>query len=102
MLTAFTDRQHHMLHLMLGPWVPPLPEVLTSDPGRVKSVLDLGCGTGAWFVPSVPSTKSVLLSHSTRAADVARAFPECSVVGVDLAPVQTECVRLKHMSFPAT
>ncbi|KAF8580131.1 S-adenosyl-L-methionine-dependent methyltransferase [Ramaria rubella] len=65
------DKQHRMFKIMMGQWVPPLPDVLSPEPGITKSVLDLGCGSGAWI------------------ADVARAFPECSAVGVDLAPVQT-------------
>ncbi|KAF8531256.1 S-adenosyl-L-methionine-dependent methyltransferase [Gautieria morchelliformis] len=63
------EKQHRMFTVMMGPWVAPLPDVLASEPGRVKSVLDLGCGTGAWIT------------------NVARAFPECSAVGVDLVPV---------------
>lgn len=64
------ERQHQMFQAIIGPWPAPLPEVLTSKPGIVKSVLDLGCGSGAWI------------------RDVARAFPHCSAVGVDLVPVQ--------------
>lgn len=87
-----TDKQHRMLKLLMGPWVPPLPEVLAPEPGITKSVLDIGCGTGAWFASYVSSTCLNIQASSNRIAEVARAFPECSAVGVDLAPVQTTYV----------
>jgi len=40
-------------------------------PGETKAVLDLGCGSGTWIM------------------EVARDFPNCSAVAVDLVPMQS-------------
>lgn len=33
-----------------GKYSPPLPEVLADDGFEAKAVLDLGCGSGCWYV----------------------------------------------------
>jgi len=56
---------------VMGKYPPPLPQVLADDtPGEIKAVVDLGCGSGSWIL------------------DVARDFPHCSTVAVDLVPMQ--------------
>ncbi|KAI6022234.1 S-adenosyl-L-methionine-dependent methyltransferase [Pisolithus microcarpus] len=56
------DNQYKMLCKVLGKYPPSLPAVLADDGFEVKTVLDLGCGSGIWIM------------------DVARKFPHCSVV----------------------
>ncbi|KAI0673624.1 hypothetical protein C8Q78DRAFT_1018090 [Trametes maxima] len=68
---ARLDRQHFMFMEMMGKYPPPLPEILADDtPGVTKTCVDLGCGSGSWIL------------------DVARDFPHCSAVAVDLVPMQ--------------
>ncbi|KAI9057027.1 hypothetical protein FKP32DRAFT_1615516 [Trametes sanguinea] len=65
------DRQHIMFMEVMGKYPPPLPEILADDtPGVTKTCVDLGCGSGSWIL------------------DVARDFPHCSAVAVDLVPMQ--------------
>ncbi|GJE88807.1 methyltransferase domain-containing protein [Phanerochaete sordida] len=64
------DQQHAMFREIMGKYPPPIFEVLADTPGQVKTVVDLGCGSGSWIV------------------DVARDFPNCSCVAVDLIPMQ--------------
>ncbi len=36
---------------IMGKYVPPLEAIMQDDvPGETKAVLDLGCGSGSWFV----------------------------------------------------
>ncbi|KAF9055905.1 hypothetical protein BJ165DRAFT_1429469 [Panaeolus papilionaceus] len=67
------DQQHEMMaDIMGGKYVPPMAEVMREEPfGEQKACLDLGCGRGTWIL------------------DVARDFPHCSAVAVDLIPMQT-------------
>ncbi|KAI9511740.1 S-adenosyl-L-methionine-dependent methyltransferase [Russula earlei] len=66
------DKQHTMFKRIMGAYVPPMAEVMADDtPGQVKAVLDLGCGSGSWIM------------------DVARDFPHCQAVAVDLVPMQS-------------
>ncbi|KAL4077513.1 S-adenosyl-L-methionine-dependent methyltransferase [Scleroderma citrinum] len=65
------DRQYEMFCKVMGKYSPLLPEVLADDGFQVKTVLDLGCGSGSWIM------------------DVARDFPHCSAVAVDLVPMQS-------------
>ncbi|PCH34099.1 hypothetical protein WOLCODRAFT_135501 [Wolfiporia cocos MD-104 SS10] len=66
------DRQHIMFMEVMGKYPPPLPQILADDtPGEPKTCVDLGCGSGSWIL------------------DVARDFPHCSAVAVDLVPMQT-------------
>ncbi|EIW87092.1 S-adenosyl-L-methionine-dependent methyltransferase [Coniophora puteana RWD-64-598 SS2] len=70
------NNQYLMFNEVIGKYPPPLPEVLAEDnlggvPGEIKAVLDLGCGSGCWIM------------------DIARQFPHCSAVAVDLVPMQS-------------
>ncbi|KAF8910024.1 S-adenosyl-L-methionine-dependent methyltransferase [Gymnopilus junonius] len=67
------DKQHSMfVEVMGGKYVPPMASVMADDvPGEIKACLDLGCGSGSWIM------------------DVARDFPNCSAVAVDLIPMQS-------------
>ncbi|KAH9982736.1 S-adenosyl-L-methionine-dependent methyltransferase [Lactifluus volemus] len=66
------DKQHEMFKKIMGAYPPPMAEVMADDtPGETKAVLDLGCGSGSWIM------------------DVARDFPHCRAVAVDLVPIQS-------------
>ncbi|KAJ3845565.1 hypothetical protein EV361DRAFT_875558 [Lentinula raphanica] len=66
------DAQHLILMEIMGKYPPCMEEVMADDvPGETKAVLDLGCGSGSWIM------------------DVARDFPHCSAVAVDLVPMQS-------------
>ncbi|KAH7881697.1 hypothetical protein F5I97DRAFT_1928082 [Phlebopus sp. FC_14] len=71
LLTRFADRQYEMFCKAIGKYPPPLPAIMADDGFEVKAVLDLGCGSGSWIM------------------DVAREFPNCSAVAVDLVPMQS-------------
>ncbi|KAJ3549831.1 hypothetical protein NMY22_g744 [Coprinellus aureogranulatus] len=65
------EKQHIMHIEMIGAkYPPPMGPVMQSTIPGDKKVLDLGCGSGAWI------------------RDVARDFPLCEVVGVDLVPIR--------------
>lgn len=66
------DKQHIMFTEVMGRYPPPMQEVLAEPPPGERPVacLDLGCGSGCWIL------------------DVARDFPHCSCVAVDLVPMQ--------------
>ncbi|OCH88758.1 S-adenosyl-L-methionine-dependent methyltransferase [Obba rivulosa] len=64
------DKQHIMFMEVMGRYPPPMEEILADSPDEHKSVVDLGCGSGSWIM------------------DVARDFPHCSAVAVDLVPMQ--------------
>ncbi|KAG6842410.1 hypothetical protein C0991_007540 [Blastosporella zonata] len=66
------DQQHEMFKECLGNYPHPMSEIMADDvPGEIKAVLDLGCGSGGWIL------------------DVARDFPHCQAVAVDLVPMQS-------------
>ncbi|KAI0274910.1 S-adenosyl-L-methionine-dependent methyltransferase [Gloeopeniophorella convolvens] len=66
------DKQHGMFRKVMGPYPPPMAEVMADDtPGETKAVLDLGCGSGSWIM------------------EAARDFPHCQAVAVDLVPMQS-------------
>jgi hypothetical protein len=66
------DKQHEMFKKIMGAYPQPMAEVMADDtPGETKFVLDLGCGSGSWIL------------------DVARDFPHCQAVAVDLVPMQS-------------
>ncbi|KAA1471411.1 hypothetical protein DENSPDRAFT_799321 [Dentipellis sp. KUC8613] len=70
------DKQHIMFMDIMGKYPPPLPEIMADDtPGETKNCLDLGCGSGSWIM------------------DVARDFPNCQAVAVDLVPMQAKSVQ---------
>lgn len=66
------DKQHMAITLGLG-GLYPAPDVvhavLAPQVGVTKRIVDLGCGTGVWAI------------------EMAREFPHCEVVGIDLARV---------------
>ncbi|TFY78398.1 hypothetical protein EWM64_g5617 [Hericium alpestre] len=65
------DKQHILFMEVMGKYPPPLTQIMADDtPGETKSCLDLGCGSGSWVL------------------DVARDFPRCQAVAVDLVPMQ--------------
>jgi len=65
------DKQHEMFKCAMGKYPSVLAQVMADDiPGETKAVLDLGCGSGSWIL------------------EVARDFPHCSAVAVDLVPMQ--------------
>ncbi|TEB26001.1 S-adenosyl-L-methionine-dependent methyltransferase [Coprinellus micaceus] len=64
-------KQHHMLISIMRAKYPPFMErVLASTIPGEKRVLDLGCGNGEWI------------------SDVARDFPFCECVAIDLVPIR--------------
>ncbi|KAF9011053.1 S-adenosyl-L-methionine-dependent methyltransferase [Cyathus striatus] len=67
------NKQHLIfIEAMNGKYAPPMQEVMADDvPGERKACLDLGCGSGCWIM------------------DVARDFPSCDAVAVDLVPMQS-------------
>ncbi|KAI0068004.1 hypothetical protein BV25DRAFT_1875105 [Artomyces pyxidatus] len=75
------DKQHDMFRKIMGAYAPPMAEVMADDtPGEIKTVLDLGCGSGSWIM------------------DAARDFPHCQAVAVDLVPMQAMQVH-SHFEF---
>ncbi|KAH9178870.1 hypothetical protein EDB89DRAFT_987720 [Lactarius sanguifluus] len=69
--TNCADKQHEVFKRIIGAYPPPMAEVMDDTPWETKSVLDLGCGSGSWIM------------------DVARDFPHCQAVAVDLVPMQS-------------
>ncbi|KAF5230777.1 hypothetical protein FAUST_9634 [Fusarium austroamericanum] len=67
------DLQHHIWRLLLGGALhtAPLPK---SDDQNDYRILDLGCGTGIWAI------------------EMADEYPNASVAGVDLSPIQPDWV----------
>ncbi|KIM23716.1 hypothetical protein M408DRAFT_251572 [Serendipita vermifera MAFF 305830] len=73
------DKQHRAITLGLG-GLYPAPDVvraiLAPQEGVSKRALDLGCGTGIWSI------------------EMAREFPHCGILGIDLAPVPMAAAHL--------
>ncbi|KAH0837931.1 S-adenosyl-L-methionine-dependent methyltransferase [Lanmaoa asiatica] len=65
------EKQHEWFCKVVGRYPPPFPQIMAEDGFEVKAVLDLGCGSGSWIM------------------DIAREFPNCSAVAVDLVPMQS-------------
>ena len=58
-IQSFSDAQHYMINKIMGKYAPPLPEVMADNiPGETKAVIDLGCGSGTWYV--IPTSISSL------------------------------------------
>ena len=72
----------------MGKYPPPLPAILADSPDEVKTCVDLGCGSGSWYVGFRASRKPALTFGLSRILDVAHDFPNCSAVAVDLVPMQ--------------
>ncbi|KAJ7747808.1 hypothetical protein B0H16DRAFT_1554658 [Mycena metata] len=75
--------EHEMFKAVLGKYPPSLPEVMQPDgdpSAPKKACLDLGCGCGLWVM------------------ELAREFPECLAVGVDLVPMQSSSMPDNCMS----
>lgn len=88
--------QHVMFKVIMGKYPPPLVEILSEVvPGEPKACLDLGCGSGSWYVFAT-SPRACFEAHAIRVGrimDVARDFPNCQAVAVDLVPMQAEFVH---------
>jgi hypothetical protein len=83
------DKQHEMFKMIMGAYPQPMAEVMADDiPGETKSVLDLGCGSGSWS-ECFSFALLRLSSQFSRIMDVARDFPHCQAVAVDLVPMQS-------------
>ncbi|KAI8989708.1 S-adenosyl-L-methionine-dependent methyltransferase [Trametes punicea] len=69
------DLQHQVITLALG-GLYPAPDLvrraLRPRPGKAPGVLDVGTGSGSWAI------------------DIAKQFPHCNVVGVDLVPPRVD------------
>ncbi|CCA71902.1 hypothetical protein PIIN_05837 [Serendipita indica DSM 11827] len=73
------NKQHIIIVIALGGLYPAANEVqaiLAPEVGKTKRILDLGCGTGVWAVA------------------MAREYPHCEVIGVDLAPTPVDLETL--------
>ena len=50
---------------VMGRYAPPIPEILADDtPGVTKTCVDLGCGSGSWYVRTLPAEDLCLTSLS--------------------------------------
>ncbi|PFH52328.1 hypothetical protein AMATHDRAFT_57399 [Amanita thiersii Skay4041] len=67
------DKQYPLFTEIMGKYPPPLHQVMRDEGlgSEVKRCLDLGCGNGNWIM------------------DLARDFPHCEAVAVDLVPMQS-------------
>lgn len=88
-LNILSDRQHIIFSETMGQYPPPMEQVLAEPPPGEPPVacLDLGCGSGCWYALIGNQTLLTALTR-TRIMDVARDFPHCSCVAVDLIPMQ--------------
>ncbi|KAJ7492216.1 hypothetical protein FB451DRAFT_1551624 [Mycena latifolia] len=83
------NQQHEMFVEVMGKYPPCLPEIMQDDvPGETKACLDLGCGSGAWYV-FLSITNDNHLVPPFRIMELAREFPHCLAVAVDLVPMQS-------------
>jgi hypothetical protein len=88
---SYSDKQHEMFKQIMGLYPPPMAEVMADGtPGETKCVLDLGCGSGSWSGCFILFSELLrLFSQCHRIMDVARDFPHCQAVAVDLVPMQS-------------
>ncbi|KAF8641132.1 hypothetical protein AX17_000774 [Amanita inopinata Kibby_2008] len=66
-------KQYPLFTEIMGKYPPPLHQVMEDEGpgGETKRCLDLGCGNGNWII------------------DLARDFPHCEAVAVDLVPMES-------------
>ena len=57
---------------------------------RRPNILDIGTGSGRWYVQVLNREPMLQLMIPFRVIDMAKEFPHCDVVGVDLAPPRLE------------
>lgn len=77
-----------MFKKVMGKYPPPLDDVLKDTiPGEPKRCVDLGCGSGSWYILPL-SVLAQYLIHLSRILDVARDYPNCLCLAVDLVPMQ--------------
>jgi methylase of polypeptide subunit release factors len=75
---------------VMGKYCPRLEAILTDNDTEEKAVLDLGCGSGAWYASISSFNRGIDFSTLVaRIMDVARDFPHVSCVAVDLVPLQS-------------
>lgn len=79
---------------IMGKYIPPLEAVMADDvPGETKAILDLGCGSGSWFVDGAGNASCVSADCAiARIMEAAHDFPNCNAVAVDLVPMQSPYV----------
>lgn len=59
---------------VMGKYPPPMAEVLADDtPGETKTCVDLGCGSGSWFVFLSVNVLSILTTNSRLGYSMPRA-----------------------------
>ena len=71
------DNQHTMLlDIMGGKYVPPMAEVMADNvPGERKACLDLGCGSGSWYVQVDPFPFLSMIKFFTGSWTLLAIFP---------------------------
>ena len=87
------ELQHQVYRLCLGGLYPaqsPVRWALRPRSGMTLNILDVGTGSGSWSGQRALRLAFSILIYSDRAIDMAREFPHCNVVGVDLVPPQTQ------------
>ena len=72
----------------MGKYPPLMENVLAYTPEEIKTVVDLGCGSGGWYLCVLYFHYQLLIDPVHRILDVARDFAHCSCVAVDLIPLQ--------------
>lgn len=78
---------NQLLRRLFGDYsVGPVRELFQFAPGEQRRVLDLGTGTGQWYVMSrvLLPTSSPTLTQIYRVLDMAREFPHVKFYGVDI------------------
>lgn len=97
-----SDAQHIMFMEIMGKYPPGMDEVMADDvPGETKAVLDLGCGSGSWYVAL--TLLSLCIPHfGFRIMEAARDFSHCTAVAVDLVPMQSMYVKSQSQTIETT
>lgn len=84
------DIQHNIYKAMVGGLYPArdlVRRALAPRNGSAPQILDVGTGSGTWYISSAP--ERVRGPHNGflgRAIEMALEFPHCEVVGIDLVP----------------